>query len=410
MALFPFGRKAKKSQEVVITPTFIPLEWMNAYLANGLGANQKKFLELYLSVPELQAIINYKARVFAGMKIKAVDKNGDEKDVPLLNLFSKPNPLQNSKEFSMQYYVLRAIFGNEYIHPVYGSKKDQAKAIWNLPPMNAEIVPTDSIKYGNTIPFNMTEVDELIKAYKFWYKGQTITYQPEEIIHYNDNQVAFEDDKILLGDSKLRPLTQACENIKNAYEARGILIYNSALGILSNETTDAQGTVDMDPKDKEQMQSDFKEKYGLTKYKWQILMTNARLNWQSMAVDVGKLKLFEEVDADFRAIANAHSFPPELLQPNPGSSLNPGDKSEALKQLYQEAIIPEADEWLQGIANWMQIDFTLKSDFSHVAALQMDKERASKSLNWAATGLAKAKESGLIEESEAQEEFKKFLS
>ena len=398
----PFGRKAKKSQDVVVTPTFIPIEWMNAYLSDGLNANQKKFLELYLSVPELQAIINYKARVFSGMRVIAEDKNGNEINIPQLNLFAKPNPLQNFKEFAMQYYVLRAIFGNEFIHPVYGGDKKQARALWNLPPMNAEVIPVSS----NLVPFNMTEVKELIKGYKFWYKGQTITYAPEEIIHYNDNQVQFNEDKILLGDSKLRPLTQACENIKNAYEARGILIYNSALGILSNETTDGQGTVDMPPKEKNQLQKDFKEQYGLTKHKWQILMTNARLNWQSMAINVGQLKLFEEVDSDFRTIANAHSFPPEILQTDSTYE----NKQKALIQLYQEAVIPEADEWLQGFSNWMGLDFELKSDFSHIAVLQMDKERASKSVNWAATGLAKAVESGLILQDEASEEFKKYLS
>lgn len=402
----PFGRKARKSQEVVITPTFIPLEWMNAYISDGLNANQKKFLQLYLSVPELQAIINYKARVFAGMRVKAVDKDENEKDIPQLNLFAKPNPLQNFKEFATQYYVLRAIFGNEFIHPVFGNDKTAVRALWNLPPMNAEVIPAEN----QLIPFNMTDIDELIKSYKFWYNGATITYDAGEIIHFNDNQVQFDKERVLLGDSKIRPLVQACENIKNAYEARGILIYNAALGILSNETVDGQGTVNMDPKEKDQMQKDFKEQYGLTKHKWQVIMTNARLNWQSMAVDVGKLKLFEEVDSDFRTIANAHNFPPEILQPKSGNSLNQQDKDGALRQLYQEAIIPEADEWLQGLANWMGLDVQLKSDWSHIAVLQIDKERASKSINWAATGLAKAVESGIMSEQDAQDEFKKYLS
>lgn len=406
MAIRLFGRKAVQTQETVITPTFIPIEWLNAFISDGLNANQKKFLQLYLSVPELQAIINYKARIFAGMKIKAVNKNGDEKEIPQLNLFSQPNPLQNFKEFATQYYVLRAIFGNEFIHPVFGKDRKAAKALWNLPPLNAEVVPVQN----RLIPFNMTDINELIKAYKFWYNGSTLTYGSDEIIHYNDNQVRFDQDKILIGDSKLRPLVQACENIKNAYEARGILVYNSALGILSNETTDAQGTVDMNPEEKKKLQEDFKEKYGLAKHKWQILMTNATLKWQSMAVNVERLKLFEEVDSDFRAIANAHNFPPEILQPKSGNSLNQQDKSAALKQLYQEAIMPEADEWLQGLSNWMQLDYTFKSDFSHIAVLQEDRERTSKSINWAATGLSKAVQSNLISEADAQDEFKKYLS
>ena len=74
-----------------------------------------------------------------------------------------------------------------------------------------------------------------------------------------------------------------------------------------------------------------------------------------MAVKVGDLKLFEEVDDDFKTIANAYSFPPEVLLPDTKYE----NKQKALVQLYQEAIIPEADEWLQGISNWMQVDFRL---------------------------------------------------
>lgn len=401
----PFYRKARKSHEIEFTPSFIPLELVNAYISDGLNANQRKFLELYLSVPELQAIINYKARVFSGMRIKAVDSNGKEKDIPQINQFAQPNPLQNFKEFSTQYYVLRAIFGNEFIHPVFASDKKKVKAYWNLPPVSAEVIPVDS----QLIPFNMTEIEELIKGYKFLYNGQEIKYGADEIIHFNDNQVHFDRNKILLGDSKLRPLVQACENIKNAYEARGILILNAALGILSNETADADGTVDMDPKEKERLQKAYKEEYGLSKRKWSFITTNAKLKWQSMATDVQKLQLHKEVEDDFQTIANAHNFPPEILQPKSGNSLNQQNKDGALRQLYQEAIIPEADEWLQGFANWMELDFVLKSDWSHISVLQLDKERASKSINWAATGLVKAKDGNLIVEADAQETFKKFL-
>jgi phage portal protein BeeE len=405
MAIFqnPFNRKAKKSTgEIEIRPTFIPLEWLNAYLADGLNANQRKFLELYLQVPELQAIINYKARVFAGMRVVPTDNDGNILNKQDVQPFAEPNPLQNFKEFAAQYYTLRAIFGNAFIHPVYGKDRTQTKAFWNLPALNAEVIPTKS----TMIPFNATEKEELISGFRFWYKGQAINYEPDEIIHFNDNQVQFDSDKILLGDSKIRPLVQACENIKTAYEARGILIANSALGILSNETTDGAGTVELDPKEKEQLQEDYREKYGLQKHKWQFIITNAALRWQSMAVNTSNLRLFEEVDADFRAIANAHSFPPEILQTNSTYE----NKEKAISQLYNEAIIPEANEWLQGIANWMRLPFKLKADYNHVAALQIDKERASKAVNWAATGLGRAVEAGLITPEDAQEEFKKFLS
>ena len=394
-----FSRK-KSFSETVITPTFIPVSLVNSILTSGT-ATDKKLLELYLSVPELQAILNYRALAFADMHVKAQDKEGNEKEIPQLGLFAKPNPLQGFKEFAIQYHVLKDIFGNGFIHPVF-FKPENAEVMWNLPPVNAEVIPVDNA----IIPFNTTDLSEIVKEYQFQYDGKTLHYPPEEIIHYNDNQVQFDDDKFLLGSSKLTPLVQACMNIKAAYESRGVLIENSALGILSNATSDSvTGTAPLDNKDKQDLQNDY-AKYGLTKAKWQLILTNMSLNWQSMAVDKSKLKLFEEVDADFRTIANAYSFPPEILQTDSTYE----NKEKAIKQLYTGSIKPEADGWLQGFSNFMGLEnITFVSDFSHVPELQADLEKRSKAMNWASMSLAKAIESGFLTSEDATEEFKKYL-
>jgi phage portal protein BeeE len=393
-----FSRK-KSASEVVFTPTFIPLSLVNEIFNNG-NASDKKLLTLYLTVPELQAILNYRARAFADMKVKAV-QNEEERDIPQLGLFAQPNPLQGFKEYAMQYHLLRDIFGNAYEHPVFGSDPKMTQAIWNLPPTNAEIIPADN----NMIPFNATESSELIKEYHFYYDGKKIIYQPEEIIHYNDNQVQFDSDNFLQGQSKLIPLVQACENIKAAYEARGILIQNSALGILSNAGVDQVGTTQLDPKEKKELQEDYK-RYGLSKSKWQLIMTNAALKWQSMATDVGKLKLFDEVDSDFRTIANAYSFPPEILQTDSTYE----NKSKAIKQLYQDVIIPEANEWLQAKSNFMGLEnISFVSDYSHVPELQADLKERATSLVQAARGIDIALANGSIDSATAQDQMKKYL-
>lgn len=398
MAIF----QKKSATDFSFSNTFIPLNIVQALLSNTLNVDQKKFLELFLQVPELQSIIGYKARVFSGMQIKAVNDAGEEKDIPQIDLFHKPNPLQNFKEFASQYYILRSIFGNEFIHPVFGMDKSNPKALWNLPPMNAEAIA----KPGNYNPFNMTELDELVLKYKFWYNNSQIEYDPDEIIHYNDNQVQFDKDKLRLGDSKLRPLVQPCENIKHAYEARGILISQSPRGILSNQSTDQLGRTDLTPEEKEKLHEDMRKNYGLTRKKWDVILTNATLGWTSMAADTGKMKLFEEVDADFRTIANQFNFPPEILQTDSTYE----NKQKALVQLYQEAIMPEANEWLQGLANWMGLDVRLVADFSHVAVLQADLQKRATALNQAATGLSKALTAGIVHPEEAAEEMKKYMS
>lgn len=395
-----FSIFSRKSDEITATNTFFPLQFVEQYISQLTGS-QKTFFDLYLTVPELQAVINYKARVFAGMKLKAIDSRGNEKQAPELDIFYEPNPIQNFKEFLQQYYILRAISGNAFIHPVYGVNKKNIAALWNLPPMNAKVNPVP----GSYIPFNMTKKEELIDSYEFEFAGGKIKYEPEEIIHFNDNQIQFTKDRILLGDSKIRPLERTCNNIKDAYEARGILISNSPKGILSNETTDGIGRADITSKEKNDIQEDFRKNYGMTRRKWDVIITNANLKWQAMTTNVDSLKLFEEVSDGYQAICNAYNFPSEVLMPNSTYE----NKQKALVQLYQEAIIPEADEFLQGLSNWMGIDYELQADFSHVSILQADIERRSRSLNLIATGLAKAIEAGIMTVQEAQEEMKKYL-
>lgn len=401
---FPWKTSKKSTPIAQASNTFFPLEFLNGYLINSLDADQRKMYQLYLQVPELQAIIAYKARVASQMKIIAVDDAGERIEKPNVDttaLFRNPNPIQRFNEFFIQYYSLRTIFGNAFIHPVFGIDPSMTRTLWNLPPMDAEVVPVNN----NLIPFNMTEKDEIIEAYKFFFNGNRIIYKSDEIIHFNDNQIQFDRKKWLLGDSKIRPLIQACENIKNAYEARGILIQNSALGFLSNETQDAQGTADLNPDDKDALQKEFKEKYGLTRNKWQVILTNARLRWVPMVVNMTNLKLFEEVDADFRTIANQMNFPPEILQ----TESTYENKQKAIKQLYQEAIIPECDEWLEGLSEGLKLDFLLQSDFSHISILQEDLNARSQALNYASTALSKAVQAGIISPADAEEQLKKYL-
>lgn len=399
MAIFnkSFSQSKSQATETVITPTFFPLSWVQQYTM-GLSADDKKFLELFLSVPELQAVINTKASAFVNMRV--MEERGEDEVPCELPLFQKANAIQSFKEFAFQYYVLRAIFGNSFIHPVYGAKPKYTKALWNLPPLNAKVIPVES----KLIPFNMTDLDEIIKGYEFTFQGKKIPYEPNEIIHYNDNQVLFDDDKWLLGDSHIRAITGPCENIKAAYEARGRLITNSVLGVLANDSSDANGTAPLLPKDKKDLHEDF-DKYGLTKQKWHVIITNAALRWQSMATDIGKLKLIDEVEADFEAIARQHRFPPEILL----GGVKYENKQQAEKQLYQNAVIPEANEFLKGLELFLEYPYPLKADYSHVAALQSDKEKSSRSMSLAATGLSKAVEGGFLKTDEAEAQFKKYM-
>ncbi len=388
-----FNKFSRKSAPAVVgsaNSTFFPLDFLQQFVSSALEMNDNKILNYYTSVPELAAIINYRAKVFADMSVKArKTKTGEEVDIPLLQLLNNPNPYQSFRELAQQYSITKDLYGNAYLHPVFAYDRQKARALYNLPAANARIDFAEDMAPN---PFNLSDYTDYVQEYKFQFQGSTLKYTPEEIIHYNDNSVSFEGDKWLMGISRITPLAQACENIKTAYEVRGVIQGNSPLGILTNRTTDGQGTVPILPDDKKQIQDDLK-KYGATKKKYQFIVTSASLNYVSMAISMGGLKLFEEVDADQSTIADAFSFPVELFQNN----VTYENKKEAKKQLYQDSIIPEARVWLDGLTKFFKLDgVELYPDYSHVSVLQEDLERKSKMWDSTVKALSKAMADGAM--------------
>jgi phage portal protein BeeE len=195
------------------------------------------------------------------------------------------------------------------------------------------------------------------------------------------------------GQSKIKPLTQALENIKTSYEARGIILGNSPMGLLSSGAKDADGIKALSNAEKEQVQKAM-QKYGMTKEKYHFLITAQPLLWQAMTTTVTDSH-FKEVNEDLRTVCNAYSFPPDLLVA--GTTYE--NTKEAKKQLYQDSIIPEMTDFLQGLSSALLLPdsgLELYADFSHIACLQTDNKLRADMFNSMVTAYSKAFADGAI--------------
>jgi hypothetical protein len=121
-----------------------------------------------------------------------------------------------------------------------------------------------------------------------------------------------------------------------------------ALGILSNNGKDVNGTLPLDPEEKKALEEDFK-RYGIRKEQVQMIITNAALSWQQMGYPTKELMLFEEIEDDIMRMCDTYSYPYRLLSSNQANSLGGTDAKVFDKRLYQAAIIPESesmyDQW-----------------------------------------------------------------
>lgn len=386
MALFPLFKKDTTVQR--FNTTFIPLDYIQSFLSQYDNVGDNKLLKYYLQTPELQAIINYRAKLFSDMRVIAM-KNEKEIEIPFLDVLRSPNPLQPFREFAKQCSINKDVFGNVYINPIFGVDKKKTTMLWNMPSQNAEIKKQPELKN----PFQKSTKEEIIKEYIFKFDDLELKYPADEIIHFNDNQIKT-NKEWLKGHSRIATLSQACENIITAYEVRGILTGNAPLGIITDSTKDPVGFTPMTEQEKKIILEEMR-KYGTKAGKYQYIVTRANLDFKSMAINLSNLKLFEEVDNDQSAIADAFSFPVEIFQNN----VTFENKKEAKKQLYQDSIIPEANEWLQGLAKELgfhEQGITLIADYSHVQVLQDDMAERSRMWTLAVNALNKAFQDGAI--------------
>jgi len=409
MSLFdsinPFGKK-KDSQiyKDIEDGFFMPMTG-----GSSLKWENNTYLKDYLEVPEINAIINQKSRAFSNGILKVVSKTTNKEIVsndPLIKVLRNPNWFQSAKEFRMQTKIFREVFGNEFMYlltPV--GQKESYKALFTLPPQKTEIEIV-----GTSNPYFLLDKKPENIRYKVKWNDKYEPIDYDSLIHINSNNGYVKEDTYLLGRSVLSGVQPNIQNLRVAYEARNVLIENrGALGIFTNDSKDATGAARaITLTDKENIQKDF-SRYGITKEKWQFIITSLSLKYQQIGVSVKDLMLFEECQEDRERICDAFGFPIELLSSNKGTTF--ANKNEASKLLYQNTIIPEAQEWVDALNDRFDTqskDWHIVITFDHIACLQEDLKSRGQSLTLLTGALSKAYLDKAITLAQYQDELKKF--
>jgi HK97 family phage portal protein len=402
------GRTNKKT---IVSPTgiskdgvFVPVSEINSL---SWSTNEYGYLRDYLEVPEVNSIINIKARAFSNMKLEIVSKSTGmpvKNNEPLVKKLRQPNYFQSQKEFLMQTKLYQEIFGNEIIYFLTPTAfKNSVKGMFTLPPLYVDIDELTSANF-----WLYSEFPENVKYYIDW-AGRREYLDPNDIIHINNSKVDVTHNNVYWGDSALRSLSASISNIRAAYEARNVMIENrGALGILSNEGADAAGSLPLDPEEKEKLQNEYK-KYGITKNKHQLIITSLKLRYQQMAIDADKLRLFEEVKADTEQICDAFGVPFELLANQKGTTFE--NQKTAEKRFYTGTIIPEAVEWVDALNRHfetMDKSWEVMADYSHLEVFSENIKERAQTLNLLISGLSKAFLDGALSKEDYQKELAKL--
>lgn len=357
-----------------------------------------------------------KARTFSNMKVKALDKNLNEVSNPeterVKALLTNPNWFQDGKEFLIQTKTLREIFGNEYIYSQipFGFKvsPERRKAIFTLP---ANIVKSH---YKSSIPYFLNDQKAQVE-YKY-KEAEGLDWKPlpaEQVIHLNDNRVRIKnatDKDLLNGESKMHSLRLAINNIRMAYESRGVILRNrGANGAWVTKSKDGVGSpLPLDPKEKDELQAALSG-YGTLEGQNQDIITNSELAWiQRGTNDPMKLGIFQEIEEDFNKMLDAYGVPSEIFVRTKGATYE--NQRQAEKGLYVRTIIPEANEWLGAVTSELSESdgITYIADYSHLPVFQEDLKSKAEALNSLITALSKMLSDGAITIEQYKTEIEKY--
>ncbi len=408
-ALSRIGQRIKSAGETFysLTDRSFPRYMMGTY-----GTSSPKWLEFrtredyvkaWEQCPPLASILINKAQAdingcvqfrYQGTKEPVkIPYNGAAKK--LKKLFSKPNPLQTWRQFRAQQKIYQQLFGFcpvLVVKPAGFNDPLEATAMWNLPPQYVKIHTSGKLLYATTI-------NDIIDKFEFVYNNKTATLEVNDVILLNDQGISLTNE--VVPDSRIRSLAYVISNVAAIFESLNVLITKrGALGILTNRAEDQGGAIGLTPTQKKELQDDFK-RYGLTKDQWQVIITNAQLEWQQMAMPVKDLMLLETLAASTQQLCDTYGYPFELVGNIKGVTF--ANKQQAKVMLYQDTIKPEGDADFEVYNQYFGLldkdsDTAIEMyySFDHVEALQQsakDKAVADKT----AAEAAKTKyESGAI--------------
>jgi hypothetical protein len=255
--------------------------------------------------------------------------------------------------------------------------------------------------------FEATKLEEIIQKWKFEAGTYKKEWEPNEILHTNKPNTEIVDDRIF-GRSPAQNLVRPLTNIDMAYESRNVIMANRGMRvILTSDRSDAAGSkLPLLESDKEVIQQELKE-YGMLNHQKQIFMSTMPLKATTIDQDVMKLGLFEEIATDAMMVCNAYGVPEILLKLYiRGATFE--NQEASVRRLYQGTLIPEADEDMNSLSNFLGLDdtdFELRASFAHVPVLQESEAKKETTIKTKSDRLLAELKSKLI----TREEYRQLM-
>ena len=396
--IFNFNRARKAKEYDGLTAINLPfIDQNNVNMDNPL--ERKDALKLV-------APLSYVLSRVGSMASDGVPYVVDSKNNEIVNteyeqirkVLNNPNPMQDFSQFLKCVHIYVKLYGFCPIYIVRATKKSPIVGLVPLPPETFKIESCPSvIEIGSGVKLGKASIE--VDNHKIELEQDEYTIIHDGVFDVNNGVLEF-----------YSPMSSLSEHVRNyaaQIKARGSLIINGGgKGIIHGNDTSEFGNLELTPQEKEELNNEFKYKFGLVGQKYQILVTRAKVGWIPLSFDVSQLQLHEEDIACMKDIANAIGINPNLF-----ISDSTFQNQEAVKKsAYQDVIVPDANRIARALTNILCTEgIKIKIDYSHVPCLQQDLSASALALKNMAIGLQTLKNMGLITNEEARIEISKHI-
>jgi phage portal protein BeeE len=345
--------------------------------------------ELYNTIPQLKAVIDRKASMFCNMEIYLVDAKGNRKeDKDLQKLIQNPNPIQTMNGFLKEFKIQEQVYGNQFMF------KNKPSNLYKYPAtlFNISSNYIQPILSGKI--FRQVSVDDIIKGYEYKdASGTKENYDTNDILYSRLTNI----NHPVLGLSPVTSLQYVLSNIKLAYEFRNVtMAQRGPLGILSNESKDSMGAIPLTSDERKKVEEQFTTEYGIGIGQRKIKLTEASLKWQAMSFATKDMMLFEEVDSNLITLVDSFGLNINMFSNKNATFEN---VKNSILQVYQDTIIPEADQFTQSFGKFIGVPENLRlvASYEHLSLLKENKQKGLQGINTLIDALTKAVSGGLLD-------------
>ncbi len=291
----------------------------------------------------------------------------------------RPNPLQSAKEYNLERYFMFYTFGNNYVYTnnplkTFNTDITNVRTLFNLPSEYVTVKQTGKL-------YDQIELKGIIEKYSLTNYNPVKEFDPDNIIHFNDLNLSDVGNSII-GSSRLENLKMPITNTQLAFEAMNVLLMHRGMqGIIKSNNKDATGTqIPLQGDQKEEIDAVFKSEYGLRKKQKQFLISYLDIDFIRTVMSPQELGIYNDFSNNAMIISNGFRIPPEIYKTYiTGATFE--NQVQAVRRLYQDTIIPmveNEDLYYTERLKMRDYDFELRTDFSHIEALQdAFKEKAA---------------------------------